>query len=561
MLNKLLIIISLLVTGNLLASTTLTAIDEAFGRGELTQDERILNKVYAILEPELLDARFQTVEAQPIKCGTPILIEYEALQPELDQSTIDIIEQLLLPSTDGMRAIYLSPGGHFSFDYATTGADAVSATDSDVNGIPDYVEWAAEYLDYTWEMEVDSAGFAGPNHVGGDGFYNVTFESMGSYGYCTTSSVDGSELTRLVLHNTYSGFGANQDPDGNVKGSMKATCAHEFKHASQRVHSAWMEGPYWNELDATWAEEFVFDYVNDSMLNFMGYGDPFSHPHWGIDHGNTYNTASYEDYPWEDFLHQKFDENSYSSASLILDYWTWRQSHTTQNVMESYGHILSNIGSSFEQAFREYVVWNIFTGSRAVVIDGISQFGYDEAGINGFPTATLAATHNSYPISLSVTGIENMACKMIRLNTTNEVGLEIEFDGQDGVEMSAMWAIRQDDNSVDWGAIDLDGSNNGSIVLDVRNASYAALIPVVTQFTGSTYGASYTVEQDALAECDPGDINDDSFIDVSDLVRLVAIILGNGDIPTDVELCASDVNDDNHSNIQDVITLVDTILQ
>ena len=557
MVNKLLIVISLLVTGNLLASTTLTAIEEAFERGELTQDERILNKVYAMLEPELLDVRFQGIEIGKIKCGTPILIEYEALQPELAQSTIDIIEDLLLPSTDGLREIFISPGGHFSFNYTTTGNDQVPSADADASGVPDYVEWAAAYLDYTWAQEVDSAGFAGPNHVGGDGFYNVTFENMGPYGYCTTSGVDGSELTRLVLHNSYIGFGANQDPEGDIKGAMKVTCAHEFKHASQRSESNWTEGG-WVELDATWAEEFVYDYVNDSMLNFLGSGDPYSHPHWGLDHGGS---GSYEDYAWEDFMHQRFDDNSYTFAPILEYFWTWRQTHTTQNVMSSYAQALTQYGSSISEALEEYVVWNFFTGSRAVMSGGISQFGYDEAGVNGYPTATLAFTHNSYPVSSSVSGIENLACKMIRLNTSGQLGLEIEFDGQDGVEMSAMWAIRQDDNTVDWGSIDLDGSNDGSIILDVRDASVAALIPVVTQLTGSTYGASYTIEQNSLAECDPGDINDDSNLDVSDLVRLVAIILGNGAPANDVELCAADVNDDGQSNVQDVVTLVDNIIQ
>jgi len=559
MFNRLLFTLTLLATGNLLASTTLTAIDAAFERGELSQDEMILNKIYSFLQPELLDHRFQADEPEVIKCGTPILIEYEALQAVLAETTINTIEDLLLPSSDGLRETFFSPGGHFSFNYSTTGAGAVPAADADANGVPDYVEWAADYLDFTWAQEVDSADFAGPNHVGGDGFYNVSFEDMGAYGYCTTSSVDGSELTRLVLNNNFIGFGANQDPEGNVKGAMKVTCAHEFKHASQRAESSWSEGG-WVELDATWAEEFVYDYVNDSMLNFMGYGDPYSHPHWGLDHG-TSGTGSYEDYAWEDFMHQRFDDNSYTLAPILEYFWNWRQTHTTQNVMESYAQALSNFGSTFPAVFGEYVVWNFFTGSRAVVTLGVSQFGYDDAGVNGYPTAVLAATHNSYPVSSSVSGIENLGCKMIRLSTTSQIGLEITFDGQDGVQMSAMWAVQNDDNTVDWGSIELDGNNNGSIVLDVRDASMAALIPVVTQLTGSSYGASYTIEQNSLAECDPGDINDDGNLDVSDLVRLVAIILGNGEAPGGVELCAADVNNDDQSNVQDVVTLVDLILQ
>ncbi|MCF6238522.1 MAG: dockerin type I repeat-containing protein, partial [Candidatus Marinimicrobia bacterium] len=405
--------------------------------------------------------------------------------------------------------------------------------------------------------EFDAAGFAAPNHSGGYGFYNVSFENMGPYGYCTTSGVDGGELTRLVLHNSYVGFGANQDPDGNIKGAMKVTCAHEFKHASQRVHSYWSEGG-WVELDATWAEEFVYDYVNDSMLNFMGYGDPFSHPHWGLDHGGT---GSYEDFAWEDFMHQRFDDNSYSSAPVIQYFWTWRETHTGQNTMDSYAQALTNAGSSLTEAFEEYVVWNFFTGARAVMSGGISQFGYDESGVAGFPTATLAATHSSYPVSASVSGIENLGAKMIRLNPAGEAGLEIIFDGQNSVAMSAMWAIRYVDNTVDWGSIELDASNDGSIVLDVREATMAALIPVVTQINGSSYSASYTIDPHAKTVCTAGDLNDDGAWDVSDLVRLVAVILGNGAEPNDIELCAGDVNADDQTTVQDVVTLVGIILQ
>ena len=149
---------------------------------------------------------------------------------------------------------------------------------------------------------------------------------------------------------------------------------------------------------------------------------------------------------------------------------------------------------------------------------------------------------------------------MIRLNPGGEEGLEIEFDGQNNVQMSAMWAVRYNDYTVDFGAIDLDGNNDGSVEIDLRGAVMAALIPVVTQISGSSYGASYTIDSHSWAECQPGDINDDGYLDVSDLVRLVAIILGNGPDPNDVELCAGDVNADDNINVQDVVTLVDLIL-
>jgi len=290
----------------------------------------------------------------------------------------------------------------------------------------------------------------------------------------------------------------------------------------------------------------------------MGSGDPYSHPHYGLDHGGS---GSYEDYSWQDFIHQRFGGNSYSTAVVIQDFWTWRETHTSQGVMQSYDQALTNAGSSLQAALGEFVVWNFFTGSRAVMNAGVSRFGYDESGVAGYPTATLAATYSSYPVSSSVSGIENLGAKMIRLNTAGEEGLEIIFDGQNSVEMSAMWAVRYEDHSVIWGAIELDANNDGSEIIDLRNAVVAALIPVVTQITGGTYSASYTIESALMTECTAGDINDDGFLDVSDLVRLVAVILGNGAEPNNIELCAGDVNADDQTNVQDVVTLVDVILQ
>ena len=555
MLKRMVLMLILLIGASLPAATSIQAIDEAFARGELSPDEMILNKIYAIFEPTRVDSRFRMAGDQLLKCGTPILLQYETMQSELRPETIALVEAYLTVDRD-LRDLYDSPSGHFRLNYSTTGTNPVPSADTDFSGVPDFVEWAAQYLDHTWAMEVDAAGFAGPNHAAGDGFYNVSFENMSAYGYCTPSGVDGGELTRLVLNNNFIGFGSNQDPEGNVKGAMKVTCAHEFKHASQRVHSGWSEDG-WVELDAAWAEEFVYDYVNDSMLNFMGSGDPFSQPHYGLDHGGT---GSYEDYPWQDFIHQRFGGNSYETAEVIQYFWTWRQTHTSQDVMLSYAQALSHAGSSLQEAFGEYVVWNFFTGSRAVMSGGVSQFGYDEAGISGFPTATLAATHSSYPVSSSVSAIENLGAKMIRLNPGTQDALEITFNGQNSVEMSAMWAIRYSDLTVVWGAMELDASNDGSVILDMRGAVMAALIPVITQITGTTYSASYTVEQTNLTECDAGDLNDDGTQDVSDLVRLVAVILGNGLEPNDMELCAGDVTGDDQMNVQDVVTLVDIIL-
>jgi len=57
-----------------------------------------------------------------------------------------------------------------------------------------------------------------------------------------------------------------------------------------------------------------------------------------------------------------------------------------------------------------------------------------------------------------------------------------------------------------------------------------------------------------------GDINDDSSIDVLDIVFIINIIMGYLD-PTSFQFWASDLNNDDQINIQDIILLVNIILE
>ena len=56
-----------------------------------------------------------------------------------------------------------------------------------------------------------------------------------------------------------------------------------------------------------------------------------------------------------------------------------------------------------------------------------------------------------------------------------------------------------------------------------------------------------------------GDVNQDSVIDVIDIVRIVSIIMGNYD-PSSLEILLSDVNSDETLNVIDIVVLVSTIL-
>ena len=57
-----------------------------------------------------------------------------------------------------------------------------------------------------------------------------------------------------------------------------------------------------------------------------------------------------------------------------------------------------------------------------------------------------------------------------------------------------------------------------------------------------------------------GDINNDSLINILDVIQTVNIILGANLTPTDYELWAADMNQDGNIDILDIVLIVNTIL-
>lgn len=455
-------------------------LEQAYNTGQITVDEMMLNKIYRLFDPSKVNTAYVPDLTSGIKCGTAIVMEYDNIKNNLNANSVAIIENYL--SIDGDLIDYISPGGHFKLSYTTSGADAVPIED-DVNvgvyGVPDYIERIANYLDQSWLVEIENCLFAAPNDADGDGYYNVLFRSMSSLG---TNEPDGYGGTKIILHNDFSNATPTQDwEEGDQIGTAKVTCAHELKHASQWMYSDFPNQMAWAELDATWAEELVYDYVNQSMLCFTD-SNPISVPSAALNGG-------YEDYYWEDFLHQKFDNNSYTSAPLLLAFMQRRVINPGESVLDSYDYVLQSFGSSLSEAFTEFIVWNFYTGSRAV-----QGFGYDEAGIVGFPEVPLRATHNSYPTNGSGSYLNYLSSNHILLYPGGQGGLKINFDGSDDVSMEAVvtWS---NGSSVTWEKIDLGVFNSGELFTDTK--SFGALLPIVTAKTGS--GLSYTYSIDPAA--------------------------------------------------------------
>jgi hypothetical protein len=444
----------------------LDRVNAALAAGEITYDEALLNRFYFMFDPSRLAPEFVVPGAPPVKCGTPLVFEFEQNKGQLNPRTVETIEGYLGGGgQEGAEALatFISPDGIFQLTYSTTGGNAVPATDGDLDGVPDFVEWIAGYLDASHDQIVNVEGFAypPPNPT----YYPISFEAMsGVYGY---TQVIGGDRTRIVLHNNFLGFPPNDDPEGNQKGAAKVTCIHEYKHASQYVHSHWTEGQ-WVELDATWQEDIgPFDVVND-YYNYMGtINCPIRGPHVTMDPG------SYEDAVWQHYLTQTH------GLAFMQDFWAWRETHTGQEEKESYHQILLTYGSTWEEAWEEFTKWNALSGPLRCNDD---LPGYEEAC--GYVNSGSNYTVTTYPDEDRLRSIPRVAANFgIYQNLNTLDGVRIIVDGPVSATPVTINALL-DLNNGTWALEPLPLDGNGDV--DQELATPASMIEQMTLVMSNT---------------------------------------------------------------------------
>ena len=108
--------------------------------------------------------------------------------------------------------------------------------------------------------------------------------------------------------------------------------------------------------------------------------------------------------------------------------------------------------------------------------------------------------------------------------------------------------------------IDLDGDLE--ILAGTVNSVYITDIKALSELSGSWYTFKGNYKRNSLFihnSCNPGDVNDDSILNVIDIIAIVNLILSNEEL-FDLDYCRADLNGDSSINIQDIISLVNLIL-
>ena len=343
----------------------LLEIHNQFLEGKMGVDEAVSRQL------ELLETR--TGESgHPIKCATPLFQLLHREQENLSEKTKAKIDAMFSSSTLETKS-YVSASGKFIIYYETTGPNAVPLGDANSNSIPDYVEWTAEAADSSYRHEVITLGFTDPIPSGSK--YSISFEdTKQTYGFIEIQESEPAG-TKMTIENDYVGAPENDDPEGDQKGSLKVTVAHEFKHAIQYAQTGLSgNSNLWAEMDATLMEEVVYDNVKNYYNLFIdGFSsDLFSLSTSAFNHSPhcpsvSSLSACYEDVTWALYFHERFGERFWTGV------WDKITANNSILFLDAIKAQLTEEGASFNESVLESYMWHFASGDFSSPSYGFSK--------------------------------------------------------------------------------------------------------------------------------------------------------------------------------------------
>ena len=469
-----------------------------FKAGELSADD-----AYVSMKDVYLNGQIH-------KCSTPLHV--------FEHKYRNRITPALLATHDNQReksaaATYTSASGKFVFTYETTGDNAVPAADADENGVPDYVEWAAISADSSYNYLVGTLGYADPIPEGTT--YDISFQELNFYGKTETISSNGGPGTRIVIENDFVGFPDNDDPDGNQRGALRVTVAHEFKHAIQFTQNNFEgDSDQWVEMDATLVEEVVYDQVNDYYNYLGGSGDVFGNP------GVTVISGSYEDVTWALYFHEK----------VGADFWpaTWsriQNSATDLPLLDAVELELTGRGLDYTESLQELYTWHFASGAYNNV-----NFGFDEGFFYPTPNAQRTDTQIGDQFSADIT-LGRFASYFVNVNPPNDQSGDASVlidTGSSDISLAVVALFKDESVAFEfaksesgffvvnegWKWSDID--RIGAVVLNEnRNASQTFKIRISNTFSTSTVFEDTKPKVTELKQNYPNPFNPSTTIPVS----------------------------------------------
>jgi len=164
---------------------------------------------------------------------------------------------------------------NFCVHWVAEGIDAPNLTDSDGDGIPDYVERVQAVAEHVHSIENGKLDWREPRSDGrkggGHGKTDIYLDEIGGalFGYAAPDRGQSTKAHRLprrlhgylVLDNDYA---ASEFPGTTPEHDLEVTIAHEYDHILQFGYDAYQDA-WFAESSAVWMEDEVYNGINDYL--------------------------------------------------------------------------------------------------------------------------------------------------------------------------------------------------------------------------------------------------------------------------------------------------------
>lgn len=514
-------------------------IASAVAEGRISSELAAIYRALEILQPDSLPAQYRSTDQAISKCATDDLVAAFNLILEKPEEYANYSKMFMArPVTQWYIESTL---GYFRLHFDTSGPHSVPLADADSNGLPDFIERAADFADSCWLYEVGTLAYLSPVPDGGQGGsdqYDIYFQQVPYYGFTTPETAGPAPWndfsSHIVVHNSFAtGFPPNDDPEGLVLGALKVTIAHEFYHAIQFTYDV-SETSFFMEMSSTWMEEMAYPQVNDNY-NYLPYF--FNVTQIGLQAGDAHRYASFI---WPKFLQERF------GVGIMRDIWDLCR---TTTAVTAWGMAINSAGSSIESEFTRFVNWNYHTGARDI--------GQHFASGADYPLVNIMQYHYTLPDSGNFSSLPPQPFGSNYIVVENLAGYNgmLVFDFQ-GLS-ATVWGVAY---TVDYGSGQFSDSviapiSNGAVKISIPNFETVLRVtfqPAVATHFGTTYNYNYHLYFRV-----PGDVDSDNMVSISDAVYLINWIFSGGVAPK--PLLAADVNCDGTQSVSDVVFLVNYI--
>lgn len=262
---------------------------------------------------------------------------------------------------------------HFRFHYDKTGSDAVSATDTNNNTTPDYVEFMAAEFENVYKKEIETLGFVAPpsdgQEGGGQDLYDVYISNIeqGTYGFVSPEITVGdnpnSPATETQATTSWMAMRNNYDNFGLADDAVRVTAAHEFFHAIQFGYNSRLPSAFGFEGTAAWMEEEIYPRVDD---NFQYLNTIFESPDVAINYDfsddndpdfNDFTTQWYGSWIFFQYVSENYGKD------ILRKFW---ENMRSQPELVSLNTALLTKNISLQKSIEDFFVANVVLSASSV---------------------------------------------------------------------------------------------------------------------------------------------------------------------------------------------------